>query len=122
MFHAGTAGGAAYAVPRAAPAVLPDEFMRGGGCFAPDATVLKADPTADGGLRRVRTDEGRAQRMEGVVAEMRKEMEEEYAEQEGAELPALPDLEALKAEIEAEERARLDPDLDTDLAGPERFV
>ena len=30
------------------PAVLPDEFMRGGGCFAPDATVLKADPTADG--------------------------------------------------------------------------
>merc|ERR1719399_1056654 len=57
---AGTAGGAAYAVPRAAPAVLPDEFMRGGGCFAPDATVLKADPTADGGLRRVRTDEVRA--------------------------------------------------------------
>lgn len=54
--------------------------------------------------------------------ELFQRMEEEYAEQEGAELPALPDLEALKAEIEAEERARLDPDVDTDLAGPERFV
>lgn len=54
--------------------------------------------------------------------ELFKRMEEEYAEQEGAELPALPDLEALKAEMEAEERARLDPDVDTDLAGPERFV
>ncbi|MCA9778862.1 MAG: type II secretion system F family protein [Candidatus Eremiobacteraeota bacterium] len=54
--------------------------------------------------------------------ELFRRMEEEYAEQEGAELPALPDLEALKAELEAEERARLDPDVESDLAGPERFV
>jgi len=54
--------------------------------------------------------------------ELFRRMEEEYAEQEGASLPELPDLEALKAEIEAEERARLDPDLETELAGPERFV
>jgi len=30
--------------PRAAPTVLPDEFMRGGGCFGPDATVQVLTP------------------------------------------------------------------------------
>lgn len=37
-------------------------------------------------------------------------------------LPALPDLEAFKQELEDERRAHLDPDLDTDLSGPERFA
>jgi len=38
------------------------------------------------------------------------------------ELPELPDLEEFKRELEAEERARLDPDLEQDLSGPQRFV
>ena len=37
-------------------------------------------------------------------------------------LPALPDLDALRAEMEAEERAKLDADLLGDLSGPERFA
>lgn len=37
-------------------------------------------------------------------------------------LPALPDLEAFKAELEAEKAAQLDDDLLGDLAGPERFA
>jgi type IV pilus assembly protein PilC len=37
-------------------------------------------------------------------------------------LPALPDLDALRAEMEAEERASLDADLLSDLSGPERFA
>jgi type II secretory pathway component PulF len=37
-------------------------------------------------------------------------------------LPALPDLDAFRAELEAEERARLDADLLGDLSGPERFA
>lgn len=37
-------------------------------------------------------------------------------------LPALPDLDAIRAELEAEEQARLDPDLLGDLSGPERFA
>lgn len=56
--------------------------------------------------------------------ELFRQLEEENraaAPPEG-ELPELPDLDALKAELEAEERARLDPDLLGDLAGPERFV
>lgn len=43
-------------------------------------------------------------------------------EEEPGGLPALPDLDALKAELEAEERARLDADLLDDLSGPERFA
>ncbi len=39
-----------------------------------------------------------------------------------SDLPALPDLDAIRAELEAEERARLDPDLLGDLSGPERFA
>ena len=56
--------------------------------------------------------------------ELFRQLEEENrnASPPAAELPALPDLDAIKAEFEAEERARLDPDLLGDLAGPERFV
>ncbi len=46
--------------------------------------------------------------------------DDEDEQQEG--LPELPDLEAFKAELEAEERARLDPDLLEDLSGPQLFV
>ena len=46
----------------------------------------------------------------------------EDLETEDEVLPALPDLEAFKQELEEERRARLDPDLDTELSGPERFV
>ncbi len=52
--------------------------------------------------------------------ELFRAIEEEYAQESG--LPELPDLEAFKAELEAEERARLDPDLLEELSGPERFV
>ena len=38
------------------------------------------------------------------------------------ELPALPDLDAFRAELEEEERSRLDSDLLGDLSGPERFA
>jgi len=51
----------AAATRRAAPSrVMPDEFMRGGGCFAPDALVACVDPQAGGRQALVRIDELRA--------------------------------------------------------------
>jgi len=44
--------------PPAAPRVLPAEFMRGGGCFAPEAEVLARRP--DGSVERARIDGLRA--------------------------------------------------------------
>jgi type IV pilus assembly protein PilC len=40
----------------------------------------------------------------------------------GSELPALPDLNAFKRQLEEEEKARLDPDIESELSGPQRFV
>ena len=55
----GGGGGAAAAPPqRAAPMVLPDEFMRGGGCFGPESTVMLA--SAGGGVRRAKVGEVQA--------------------------------------------------------------
>jgi hypothetical protein len=48
---------AAAATRRAALDRLPDEFMRGGGCFAPDALVACVDPQAGGRQALVRIDE-----------------------------------------------------------------
>lgn len=66
----------------------------------------------------------RGQRQKGPLPtpeELFRRLEEE-SRPPGGTLPELPDLDALKAELEAEERARLDPDLLGDLAGPERFA
>lgn len=54
----------------------------------------------------------------------RQMQEEEMAEARatGSELPQLPDLEEFKRQLEEEEREGLDPDVLTDLSGPERFV
>lgn len=50
------------------------------------------------------------------------ELFRQLALEQGPELPKLPDLEEFKRILEEEERANLDPDLEQDLSGPERFV
>ena len=52
----------------------------------------------------------------------REEREEMEASTAGAALPDLPDLDSFRAELEQEERERLDPDLLGDLSGPEMFA
>lgn len=50
------------------------------------------------------------------------ELFRQLAEEQGPELPKLPDLEEFKRVLEEEEKAKLDPDLEHELSGPERFV
>jgi len=54
------AAASAAAASAAALRQLPDEFMRGGGCFAPDALVVCVDPLAGGRQAYVRIDELKA--------------------------------------------------------------
>lgn len=58
--------------------------------------------------------------------ELFRQLEEERAELQAQspsqELPDLPDLEEFKRMLEEEEKANLDPDLEKDLSGPERFA
>jgi type IV pilus assembly protein PilC len=102
------------AQPESSPASLPtpEELFRRMKAEREEAALnFEAEPGAPLPAAKLPTPE-----------ELFRRMEEEYSEQTGSQLPELPDLDALKAELEAEERARLDPDVETDLAGPERFV
>lgn len=59
---------------------------------------------------------------EELFRQLAEERAELQAQSPSQELPELPDLEEFKRMLEEEEKANLDPDLEKDLSGPERFA
>ncbi len=104
------------------PAQLFEQMKSSGALRIDDAPEAEPEPEPELEARpQLRFEPAPELESESPQLELRREPAPEPAP-EPQSLPALPDLDALKAEMDAEARANLDEDLLGDLSGPERFA